>query len=362
MSPIALLFVYCIFIFTAATAGGRLSEIIRMTHLRTQLLMSAVGGLMIGVALLHLLPHAVELLQSASSAGLGALFGLLSMFLLIRLFHTHDHGVLDSDNEATEHDRHCSHCSHHPDEHDHTHGHDSAGDDKLDQSSPKHGHNHSRRLGWGGVFFGLSLHTLIDGVALSSSVIADTKHGAWMDLAGIGTFLVIVLHIPLDSFAITSVMSRQGWSVSAQRLANFLFSIACPLGAFLMYAGVTTIISDERVLGWGLAVSAGFFICIALADLLPEVAFHDHDRAKLTMALLLGVSIALIIENLPGHRHDHKHSHDELSPHSHSGAPPSTPDLNAIEPLSHSMPTILDHHSGSPKASTNGGSLTFSKA
>lgn len=345
MSPIALLFVYCTFIFAAATAGGRLSEIIRMTHLRTQLLMSAVGGLMIGVALLHLLPHAVELLQSASSAGLGALFGLLSMFLLIRLFHTHDHGVLDSDEEAPEHDRHCSHCSNHSDEHDH-----------------EHEHKHSKRFGWGGVFFGLSLHTLIDGVALSSSVIADTKHGAWMDLAGVGTFLVIVLHIPLDSFAITSVMSRQGWPVSTQRMANFLFSIACPIGAFLMYAGVTTIISDDRVLGWGLAISAGFFVCIALADLLPEVAFHDHDRAKLTIALLLGVSIALIIENLPGHRHDHQHSHDELGPHTHPSAPSSDVDAKPSAPLSQVMPTILERQSGSPKASTNGGSLTPFKA
>lgn len=58
--------------------------------------------------------------------------------------------------------------------------------------------------------------------------------------------------------------------------------------------------------------SAGFFICIAWADLLPEVALHDHDRGKLTAALLLGVSLAFAIENLPGHDHanhpDHSHS------------------------------------------------------
>ena len=165
------------------------------------------------------------------------------------------------------------------------------------------------------MFFGLALHTVIDGVALASSVIADASHGSWMGLSGIGTFLVIVFHIPLDSFAITSVMSKQGWSSHAQRIVSMLFSLACPAGAFLMYLGATQLLNDASVLGWGLAISAGFFICIALADLLPEVAFHDHDRVKLTIALLLGVSIAIGIENLPGHTHTH--GPDEHVEHDH---------------------------------------------
>ncbi len=48
---------------------------------------------MLGIALLHLLPHATETLGQASRAGTGALIGLIVMFLLIRLFHTHDHGI-----------------------------------------------------------------------------------------------------------------------------------------------------------------------------------------------------------------------------------------------------------------------------
>ncbi|MCO8122629.1 ZIP family metal transporter [Stieleria sp. TO1_6] len=300
MSPAALLFVYCVFIFAASNAGGRLSDLIQMTHLRTQLLMSGVGGLMLGIAMLHLLPHAGELLQSSSKTGMGALIGVVSMFLLIRLFHTHDHGGPISRSRAAEA------APQHV--HDHDHGHDCDGHSHAAQQP-------SKRFGWAGVFFGLALHTLIDGVALASSVIADASHGSWYGLAGIGTFLVIALHIPLDSFAITSVMSKQGWSAGAQRLASMLFSLACPLGAFLMYLGATTVLDGSDVLGWGLAVSAGFFICIALADLLPEVAFHDHDRVKLTVALLLGVVIAIGIENLPGH--DHSHGPDDQPGHNH---------------------------------------------
>ena len=254
--------------------------------------MSGVGGLMLGIAMLHLLPQAGGILGSFSKTGMGALLGLIAMFLLIRLFHTHDHGTREQnsiddadggDSGVHQHEHKCDGHHHHDD-----------GDDQK-----------SKRFGWAGVFFGLALHTLIDGVALASSVIADASHGSWLGLAGIGTFLVIALHIPLDSFAITSVMSKQGWSSGAQRTASMLFSLACPLGAFLMYLGATTILEGTEILGWGLAISAGFFICIALADLLPEVAFHDHDRVKLTIALLLGVAIAICIENLPGHTHEH---------------------------------------------------------
>jgi zinc and cadmium transporter len=329
MNPDSLLFVYCVFIVAASNAGGRLSDIVHMTHLRTQLLMSGVGGLMLGIAMLHLLPQATNLLGSGSRAGIGGLAGLISMFLLIRVFHTHDHAgpvgrggsptytELPADGETSEHaaTHHCDHGHDHGHE-SHSHSH-SAHEHEHEHDEHGHGHGHeqagagaSRRskkqFGWAGVFFGLTLHTLIDGVALASSVIADAHHGSRLGLAGIGTFLAIAFHIPLDSFAITSVMGRHGWSLTSQRIAGLLFSLACPLGAFLLYVGATTVFEQSSVLGWGLAVSAGFFICIALADLLPEVAFHDHDRFKLTTALLIGVSIAIAIENLPGHDHRHE--------------------------------------------------------
>jgi zinc and cadmium transporter len=116
MSLTVLLIGYCILIVAASLAGGKLSSLLRMTHLRTQLLMSGVGGLMLGIALLHLLPHAGEVLQSHSQAGVGTLIGLTVMFLLIRLFHTHDHSVPVTENEsgsesASDHE-HCNMSTH----------------------------------------------------------------------------------------------------------------------------------------------------------------------------------------------------------------------------------------------------------
>lgn len=313
--PEPLLLVYSVLIILASVLGGQMSKLFRMTHLRTQLLMSGVGGLMLGIAMLHLLPHATATLGSPSKTGMAALAGLIAMFLLVRLFHTHDHGVVDSV---------------HADRHDHGHGHDHGHDHPHD-----HGHDraHSsppamkKGFSWAGMFFGLALHTIVDGVALASSVIADLHHGAWLGLAGLGTFLAVVLHKPLDAFAITSVMGKQGWSDRAQSIANGLFSVACPLGALLMYFGATQFDQSNEILGWGLAVSAGFFICIALADLLPEVAFHDHDRGKLTCALLFGVAIAVGIESLPGHEHQDHQGHDHASWRTSGGEPTPSPGL-----------------------------------
>ncbi|MFG0266187.1 MAG: ZIP family metal transporter [Rhodopirellula sp. JB055] len=291
MTSAWLLAIYCVFILASSMAGGRLSSLLRMTHLRTQLLMSGVGGLMLGIAMLHLLPHATGVLGSASKACSGALVGLVVMFLTILLFHTHDHGVpVESDGSSAECD------------HGHGHGRD---------------HHHAEKgISWLGLFFGLALHTLVDGVALASSVLIDADHGAWLGLAGLGTFLAVALHKPLDAFAITSVMNKQKWSVSAQNMANVAFSLACPIGAAAFYFGAMKFDANNSFLGWGLAISAGFFLGIALADLLPEVAFHDHDRGKLTFSFLLGVAIAVGIENLPGHSHEH-HSIGEHDEHGH---------------------------------------------
>lgn len=305
----ALIIVYCGLIVAASVTGGSLPRWFRMTHLRTQLLISGVGGLMLGIALLHLLPHAMDELGSSSKVGSGVLIGLIAMFLLVRVFDTHEHSHGHSRDDPPSESEYEKHNDEKHPGCDHSHSHD-------------HGHWHvaainpagsakRRSVGWVGLFLGLALHTMVDGVALASSVIADVQHGSWLGLAGLGTFLAVALHKPLDSFAITSVMKRQRWSEAAQLRANLAFAMSCPIGAAMFYFGANGTWSamspsgpaGGAVLGWGLAISSGFFIGIALADLLPEVAFHDHDKGKLTAALLLGVSIAVGIENLPGHTH-----------------------------------------------------------
>ena len=285
-----LLVSYCVLVALASLTGGLLPTLIRMTHLRTQLLMSFVSGLMLGIAILHLLPHATEVLGSSSHAAYFALGGIIGMFLLLRAFHSHSHSgpatELPSKSLPTANG---STCHAHSDDHEHS------ANEKPEAVSTA--------WSWLGMLFGLGLHTMMDGVALAASVAADS-HGAWLGLAGLGTFLAVALHKPLDAFSIGSVMRRNGWSLRERSTVNLCFSLACPTGALLFWLGATQLATASGfVIGSGLAVSAGFFICIALADLLPEVHFHDHDRGKLTLALFLGVLLAIGIENLPGHKH-----------------------------------------------------------
>ena len=307
----SLLAVYCILIVAASVSGGWLPTFIRMTHLRTQLLMSFVAGLMLGIAMLHMLAHAVHLIGSPRATCAASLTGVIAMFLLLRAFHTHahGHGHTELDGHADSHQQ-SSPTDDHARDHDHHHGDDCDHDhsalpiaDASDELPGVCNRDHGKDLSWLGMLFGLGLHTLMDGVALAASVAAEATHNPWLGLAGLGTFLAVALHKPLDAFAITSVMKNGGWTPGQQSFVNMAFSLACPIGAILVYVGATQWSTDGAFLGWGLALSAGFFICISLSDLLPEVAFHHHDRLKLTIALLLGVGLAVGIESLPGHKH-----------------------------------------------------------
>jgi len=265
-SPTLLLVFYCIAIAGFSLVGGLLPNWIKMTHTRTQLVMSFVSGLMLGVAFYHLLPHSVALVggdHGADTSVWWLMIGLITMLLLLRLFHFHQHDF------SSEEDQHHDHHHHHP-----------------HQSS-------AHSMSWMGIALGLALHTLVDGVALGAVMQGGSVEAG---LIGIGVFLAILLHKPLDAMSITTIMQAGGWSRGARATTNLLFALMCPLGALLFYFGVDILTdSQNHVVAAALAFSAGAFICIALSDLLPEVHFHSHDRGKLTLAFLLGIALAYAI-------------------------------------------------------------------
>jgi len=158
------------------------------------------------------------------------------------------------------------------------------------------------------VAVGLALHTLIDGVALGAAVMAEAAHAETAGLYGLGVFLAIVLHKPLDALSITSLMVASGWSRSARQIVNVAFALMCPAGVVLLITGLNQLTDQPDVyVGCALGFSAGVFLCISLADLLPEVQFHTHDRLKLSIALILGIAIAYGIGFVEsGHVHGHR--------------------------------------------------------
>jgi zinc and cadmium transporter len=275
LSPTVLLILYCVAIAGFSLVGGLLPNWVKMTHTRTQVAMSLVSGLMLGVAFFHLLPHSVAMLGGAGATDTSVqwlMLGLITMLLLLRIFHFHQHDFSDEEEDL------------------HSHGHSHA--------APVHS------MSWVGIALGLAVHTLIDGIALGAVMQGEIAQGA-AGIAGVGVFLAILLHKPLDAMSITSVMAAGGWSRSARATNNLLFALMCPLGALLFFFGVD-LLGDtaDYAVAAALAFSAGAFICIALSDLLPEVHFHSHDRLVLTLAFLLGIGVAYAIGALePGNLH-----------------------------------------------------------
>jgi zinc and cadmium transporter len=282
ISPGGLLAVYCALVILASLAGGWLLLAIHLTHTRLQLAVSFVAGLMLGIALLHFLPDADEQLHSLDRTMNWVLGGFLVMFFVQRFFHFHHHDLPEGDPED---------CCGHDHDHDHDHGHDHG----------EHAHTladkSAKQLSWVGTALGLTLHSLLDGLALAAAVAAGAQGHA--QLAGLGVALVVILHKPFDAMAVSTLMHAGGKSKFSRHVLNGLFALASPLGAALFYFGAGQFADTHgAALGCSLAFCAGSFLCIASSDLLPELQFHSHDRFKLSVMLIAGLCLAILIKQI----------------------------------------------------------------
>jgi zinc and cadmium transporter len=252
---------------------------------------------MLGVSVMIMLPHAIvdtlsahQTITHANILGTmtSLLVGMLVMFLIERFFCFHHHDAPEGDAHRHDHllDANCKH------EHD---------------DAPHHD------ITWSGAAVGMTLHSIVDGVALAASV-EHTDGASW--LAGVGTFLVILLHKPFDSLTIGMLMARGNWSLRWRHTVNALFALAIPVGVLVFYF-LKDRSSDaaggaDLFIAHALAFSAGTFLCISLSDLLPELQFHQHDRIKLTIALVVGLAVAYAAAHLEAATHSsHNHSDEQ---------------------------------------------------
>ncbi len=292
---------YSAAVILASVIGGLLPEWVRLTHTRMQLMISFVGGVMLGIAVFHMIPHSLAALGPAKidQVTWGVMLGLLATFFLLRFFHFHQHGPADFGLHATEqlageeHDSHsepthiCTSHEHEPHAHAHPHS------------------THVAPTRWMAVLIGLGLHTFMDGIAMGAGVAVEDGHGSM--LPGLGIFLAVLLHKPLDAVSITSLM-HPVTTASKRLLVNVGFALMCPVGAILFLCGTNLSTGwSASLTGWGLAFSAGVFLCIALSDLLPEMEFHSHSRVPLSLALLLGIAAAWAIGLAEGEHAHHHH-------------------------------------------------------
>ncbi|MEM1098365.1 MAG: ZIP family metal transporter [Planctomycetota bacterium] len=327
MSVPLLLVVYCAAIAAASFLGGYIPHRLKLTHTAMQTLMSAVAGFMFGVAVLHMLGHALPSSADCSVAPEGLntttvlywlIAGFVVMFFTQRFFafHTHDPSlVADAHGHAD-----CDHDQPVPSDQDHVHAH----------AAPK--------ISWVGATIGMTIHSLIGGVALAAAVIAvqadiDSHLGhnhalpepSALGWAGFSVFLAVLLHKPLDALTIVALGKAGGLTPPQTNLLNLGFACVVPVGVLLAYFGLSAFFGDHpQYMAYALAFSAGTFICIALSDLLPEVQFHQHDRVKLSAALLVGLALAWgvgLLEHALGHdHHGHGHAHEaQVETDDHAG-------------------------------------------
>ena len=275
---------YSAAIFAVAFLGGKLAALGTMTHVRTQILMSLVAGFILGIAMYHLVPHSLERISgpdTVKKAVAWMMFGMILMIFLLRVFHFHQH---DFSVEASD--------LYH--QHDH-------GDSDV----------HSRSLL--GVALGLGVHTVTEGVALGTSLQVGSSHNGEGVLPGLGVFLAILLHKPLDAYSIIGMMKFAGHGRRVRTMANIGFAMLCPLVALASFWGVGLLgLEEGSVIGYVLAFAAGAFLCIALSDLLPEIHFHSHDRGKLIVSLLVGIGLAYAlyyVESSAMHGTEAPHGH-----------------------------------------------------
>ncbi|QQG43039.1 MAG: ZIP family metal transporter [Candidatus Daviesbacteria bacterium] len=206
----------------------------------SHLLSAFAGGALLGTAFFDLLPEGLEQAQELGlevNVFLWSLLGVLVFFLLERFIHHHDQN-----------------------------------------GNPAH-----KQTLVPLIVIGDSIHNFIDGVAMAATFLISIP-------LGIVTALAVAAHEIPQEIGDFGLMLHKGVARKKVLLINFYSALAALLGAILTYLAKDKI---ENLLPAVLGLTAGFFIYIAAANLIPEIHHQGNQRAAFweTMALILGVIV-----------------------------------------------------------------------
>jgi zinc and cadmium transporter len=141
------------------------------------------------------------------------------------------------------------------------------------------------------VVAGDSIHNFIDGLAIAAAYLADPTLGV---LVAIATFLHEVPHEMADF----GLMLNAGWSKFKVLSTNLVSAMATYLGVFAVLVFSQTF---EQHLGLLLGIAGGLFLYIGASDLLPEIQEEHTDKPWHQAGLLLAgvILIWLITQFIP---------------------------------------------------------------
>src|SRR3989338_4201706 len=199
------------------------------------------AGALLGTAFFDLLPEATEAGEGSDvNVFFWSLVGVLIFFFIERFFHHHDQG------------------------------HDS-GEKKTVVPL---------------IIIGDTIHNFIDGVAMASTFLISIP-------LGIITSLAVAAHEIPQEIGDFGLMLSKGVSRKKVLLINFYSALAALAGAILTYLAKDSI---EGLLPIVLGLTSGFFIYIALANLIPEI--HSRENQKIafweTVMLIIGILVIFV--------------------------------------------------------------------
>ncbi len=180
----------------------------------------------------------------------------------------------------------------------HHHEHDDHKDDKVDPTVSL-------------VIIGDTVHNFIDGAAIAAAFLVSTP-------VGIVTTLAIAAHEIPQEIGDFGLMLKKGMRRRQVLLVNFISALATVIGAVLFYQLGQT---HEGLIAALLGAAAGFFIYIAVSDIIPGIHTSGTRRAINIKSLLLLVGVLVVgVTTTVAHNYvEDGHGHgSESSQHDHS--------------------------------------------
>lgn len=241
MSILAYILLFTFLGSIVSLVGGILLLVNKKFALKiSHFLTSFAAGTLLGTAFFDLLPEAAESSGVGRDIFLWTLIGILIFFLIERFIHHHDHGKSHDDKKSL---------------------------------VPL-------------IIIGDSLHNFIDGVAMAATFLVSVP-------LGIVTSLAVAAHEIPQEIGDFGLMLQRGLERRKVLIINFLSGVVALVGAVLTYLAKDSI---QGLLPAILALTAGFFIYISAANLIPEIHLQENQKIAFweTVMLIAGVLVIFL--------------------------------------------------------------------
>lgn len=253
------------------------------------MLISYAIGAMLGAVFLEILPHAMEVAESAKYTTTTVLFGILLFFTLEKLvIWRHCHGD-HCEVHAIHTEQEC------PDIQPNTAKTEAEvpalqtkykAASRAPASVIKSAHNHSHDHGRSGmmVMIGDTFHNFVDGILIASAFMVDVK-------VGIVTAVAIIAHEIPQEVGDFLILLHSGYSKKQAFAFNLVSSFATVVGGTIAYFAL------QHVQGWIptiLALAASSMLYVAVADLIPSLHKRTELRATISQLALIACGVASI--------------------------------------------------------------------